>query len=375
MATENVYRQLQQHLDQMPVGFPATDSGVELRLLKHLFSPEEAELALHLSAFPEPVEKIHVRARKQGVELAQLQGVLEDLANRGAILKTKVDGEPRYSKAMLVLGIFEFQVNRLTKEFHADFRQYLDEGFALAAFTKKTSQMRTIPISEEVTPERRIGTYDDARELVTRSDGPFGVMNCVCRQGMDLQDEPCRQTDIRETCLLMKGAAKGAIESGDAREVSSGEMLGFLDRADRIGMVLQPQNTQDPDFICCCCGCCCGVLTTVKKLPRPAEYFDTNYFAAVTEELCTGCETCEDRCEMGAISYADGVAAVDRCFCIGCGLCVSTCQQEAIHLVEKEATKSPPKNTGDLYKQIMVERYGLLGAMKFVGKKALGVRT
>ncbi len=36
LATENVYRRLQQHIDNMPVGYPATESGVELRLLQHL---------------------------------------------------------------------------------------------------------------------------------------------------------------------------------------------------------------------------------------------------------------------------------------------------------------------------------------------------
>jgi len=375
MATENVYRRLQQHLDQMPVGFPATDSGVELRLLEHLFTREEAEMALHLSALPESIEKIHARAKKTGVELAELRDALQRLAAKGAITGTRIDGKPHYSKAMLALGIFEFQVNRLTKELHSDFLQYMDEAFVHAVATKKTSQMRTIPISEEVAPERRVGTYDNARDLVMRSEGPFGVMNCVCRQGMDLQAEPCRQSEIRETCLMLKDAATAMIESGDAREVSSEEMLGFLDRADEVGMVLQPENTQDPTFICCCCGCCCVSLTTARKLPRPAEYFDTNYFARVDEEACTGCETCGDRCAMGAISYADGVASVDRLYCIGCGLCVSTCPQAAIGLVEKAATKTPPKDTGDLYKKIMVERYGVLGTMRVVGKKALGMRT
>ena len=126
MASENVYRRLQQHLDQMPVGFPATDSGVELRLLEHLFTPEEAAIALHLSAFPEPVGRIQARASKEGIGLAHLQDALEDLAAKGAILKTKVDGEPRYSKAMLALGMFEFQAGRITKEYHSDFREYLD---------------------------------------------------------------------------------------------------------------------------------------------------------------------------------------------------------------------------------------------------------
>ncbi len=44
MKTETeVYHKLQQEIDKTPIGFPATGSGVELRLLKHLFSPEEAD--------------------------------------------------------------------------------------------------------------------------------------------------------------------------------------------------------------------------------------------------------------------------------------------------------------------------------------------
>ena len=43
-----IYRKLQQHLHTLPVGYPATKSGVELRLLKRVFSPEEAKIALKL---------------------------------------------------------------------------------------------------------------------------------------------------------------------------------------------------------------------------------------------------------------------------------------------------------------------------------------
>ncbi len=374
MAEENVYRRLQRHIDKMPVGFPATESGVELRVLQHLFSPEEAELALYLSALPESLDKIHSRAKKDGVELKELRQALNRLAAKGAIHKKKVDGKPHFSKLMLAVGMFEYQANRLTKGLHEDFLQYMDEGFAEAFHTKKTSQMRTIPISEEILPDRKIGTYDGARALVTSSQGPFAVLNCVCRQGADLMEKPCQQTEIRETCLLFGDFAGPALRSGGAREISQEEMLGFLDRADDIGMVLQPQNTQDPNFICCCCGCCCGVLSTAKKLPRPAEYFDSNYYAKVDGELCTECETCGDRCEMDAITYVDGIPSVELMLCIGCGLCVSTCPSEAITLAKKASTKTPPKDQTELYKKIMIERYGPLGAAKIVGKKFLGMK-
>jgi Fe-S-cluster-containing hydrogenase component 2 len=234
--------------------------------------------------------------------------------------------------------------------------------------------MRTVPINEKVLPERRIGTYHGAKDLVMNSKGPWAVINCVCRQGMDLQEDACKQTDIRETCLLMADFAEETISAGAAREVSKEEMVELLERADKLGMVLQPQNNLEPNFICCCCGCCCGVLGSVKKLPRPAEYFDTNYFAEVIPELCAECETCSDRCEIEAISYEDNVASVDLFRCIGCGLCVSTCPEGAIQLYEKEETKTPPKDQDAMYMKIMTERFGPLGTAKIAAKKMLGMK-
>ncbi len=374
MASESVYRRHQRHIDNMPVGYPATESGVELRLLQHLFTPEEAEMALYLSALPERLEKIHSRAKKAGISLEELREGLDRLAKKGAIQRKMSGGTPCYAKMMLAIGMFEFQVNRLTREFHSDVMQYMEEGFREAFHTRKTSQMRTIPINEEVVPERRIGTYDVARDLVLRSKGPFAVINCVCRQGMDLQGEPCRQTDIRETCLVMGEFAESVLAQGAGRAVSAEEMVRLLERADDAGMVLQPQNTQDPNFICCCCGCCCGVLSTAKKLPRPAEYFDTNYYARVDPELCTECGTCSDRCQMEAVSCADGVASVDLLRCIGCGLCVTTCPEEAMTLHAKARTKTPPKNQGALYQTIIMERFGPLGTAKILAKKILGMK-
>lgn len=64
MSEEKLCRDLQRHLDRTPVGFPATDSGVEIRILKRLFTPGDARLALCLSALPEPPSTIHKRVGK-----------------------------------------------------------------------------------------------------------------------------------------------------------------------------------------------------------------------------------------------------------------------------------------------------------------------
>ena len=40
----DVYQELREHLDSLPSGFPPSESCVEIRILRRLFSPEEAEL-------------------------------------------------------------------------------------------------------------------------------------------------------------------------------------------------------------------------------------------------------------------------------------------------------------------------------------------
>jgi len=56
--TENVYKKLARRLDSMPHGFPETESGVELRLLEKIFTPEEAELFSEMRLTPESATEI-----------------------------------------------------------------------------------------------------------------------------------------------------------------------------------------------------------------------------------------------------------------------------------------------------------------------------
>ena len=82
MTPEDLYRKLQQHLDRMPVGFPASKSGVEIKILMQLFTPEEAELTLELSALPEPAKTIHKRLKSK-MTLPELTQKLDQLSDKG----------------------------------------------------------------------------------------------------------------------------------------------------------------------------------------------------------------------------------------------------------------------------------------------------
>ncbi len=375
---KDVYRLLQKHLDRMPIPFPATESGVELRLLKHLFSVEEAEVALCLSALPEPASKIYRRLKRKDLTVGRLEVMLKRLYKKGAIRGVRsrngTIGRYRYSKVPLAIGMFEFQVDRITKKFAEDFFEYEKEAFAGALLDQGTKQMRTVPVNVSIDPEFHVGQYDDIRAIIKQSPGPFGVMNCVCRQAKDQMGKSCTHTDIRETCLTMEGAVESMKDLGVCREITREEALKILTKAKKAGLVLQPENTQHPHFVCCCCGCCCGVLTAAKFYDKPASFLHSNFQVEVDPEKCDGCDTCLERCQMDALKRENGYMKADPDRCIGCGLCVPTCRQHAIRLIKKDKEWVPPKRSNDMYKQIMMERFGIWGSMKIAGKAILGLK-
>ncbi len=369
----DVYRQLQRHLDYMPVPFPETKSGVEISLLKNLFDEEEAYIALQLSALPESIDKIHGRFKDGEITKDLLTSKLNGLFDKGAILSVPdPKSGPLYSKLPLAIGIFEHQVDRITKDLAEDFFKYEDEGFGEALLTAKTKQMRTIPVNVEIKPEFKVGSYDNARAIIEKSPGPFAVMNCVCRQAKEKMGEPCKQTDIMQTCFTLGNSASFMMNKGVAQKLSRDEIISLITRAEQEGMVLQPGNTQEPGFICCCCGCCCGVLTAAKKFPNPAELLSTNFYAEIDPDKCTACGDCIELCQMEALVPVNNHTEVLRSHCIGCGVCVNVCATEAITLMKTEKETVPPKDNKEMYKKMIMERYGVLGTLKFMGKAALG---
>jgi NAD-dependent dihydropyrimidine dehydrogenase PreA subunit len=373
---ENIYQQLRKHLDHMPVPFPATASGVELDLLKSLFTEEEATIACELSAFPESAERIYPRLKKK-YQLEDLKQKLDKMVKKGIIVRrlSKDSKTFLYQKIPLAIGMFEFQVNQLDKNFARLFFDYEKEAFFDGLFTMKNQQMRTIPINVAIEPQFSVGNYDDIRKVIKDSPGPFALMNCVCRQAKDLLEDSCKVTNHRESCITLEESAKYMIDRGVAREISRDELMKFLTLAKKEGLILQPENTQHPTFICCCCSCCCGILSAAAKYDQPAEYIHSNFRMEVNITKCDGCEDCIERCQMHAILKTEGHVEILNERCIGCGVCIPVCKQKALRLVKKEKETVPPLSKNEMYKKMMIERYGVPRALGYVIKSRLGMKV
>lgn len=354
----DVYRKLQKHLDKMPIGFPEVKDGSDIRVLKHLFSPEQAELATYLrfgwERDLEPIDKIYERAKEKGVtesklSKSELEKKLDEMVQKGLIMVKKENGKKVYGNALLMVGMFEFQINKLTKEFLNDFHNYFDKGWLPEAIRVKGAQLRIIPVEKSIDPDLNVSPFDDIEILINRAKEPYAVLPCICRQAKDILDDPCKATSRREVCLAFDFAAEMFVEQGWARQISKNELRSILEKNQEEGLVLQPDNSQKPTFLCSCCSCCCESLSRYLLMPRPADLSITNYYAEVDEDLCTGCETCVEICPMNAIKMKEGISSIKTKRCIGCGNCVIRCPSEAIELKKKERQFIPYPTMDDLY--------------------------
>ena len=334
--TADVYERLAEHLDNLPAGYPRTESGVEMRILRQLFTPEEAELAVSLSLIE---EEARVVARRAKLPVAEVAGRLEAMEKKGLIFSFQRDGSPpKYQATPFAVGFYEFQVNRLDPENVKDYEEYLSSWLDHDLWAK-IPQTRTIPVGESIDAEAEILSYERAEELV-RAHRRFAVAPCICRRERRIAGEGCDKP--LESCLSFGTAAKYYVRNELGREISREEALQILQGAEKAGLVLQPGNAKKPQFICACCGCCCGILGNIKRHPRPAEIVSSPFVAAVDVDECDACGICETRCQMEAISVDTGYALVDLGRCIGCGLCVTTCPSEAIVLTRKPAAEQRP---------------------------------
>ena len=368
---DKVYKDLQRHLDSQAVGFPATESGAEIRILKHIFSSRQALIATYLNFKPEPIETIFKRAKGLVESQDVLADILGDIEKKGGIL-SRIRGDKKYyCNAPLVVGMYELQLDRLTPEFIEDLNTYFsDRKFGIEFLSTELPQMRTIPIAKSISIKSNVSTFDEVTALLKKSNGVFAIFECLCRKKKSLQGKKCKVTDRKETCMAVGDFAQMAMDNGMGRRIELDEAISILEKNQKQGLVLQPSNTKQADFICSCCGCCCGMLRIHKSIPKPMDFWASNFYAKIDASKCNGCEICEKRCQAGAVKLIENtqVSIIDLNRCLGCGLCVTTCPKKAITLNKKPTQISPPSTRDDLYDIIMAKKKGKLEKSKVTGK-------
>ena len=154
MADE-VYKQLRAFYDKLPGGFPETDTGVEIKILKKMFNPEEAKIVLHMSAIPEPAFEI---ARRTGEDAGKVLEKLNNMADRNIIFRLPAEENPHFLVINFLIGAWEGQIwTKADREFAELVNEYLP-NLAKVWSAIKTQQTRVVPVNSAVSSCFRFGS-------------------------------------------------------------------------------------------------------------------------------------------------------------------------------------------------------------------------
>jgi electron transport complex protein RnfB len=334
--TRDVYERLAMALDNLPNGFPRTPSNVELRILKKIFSREEARVASQLHGMMESIDAI---AKKLGLSVQEARAELTKMAKRGLVWFEDVEGKPLFRLAPFVVGIYEAQLETMDHELAHLVEEYFTNGGAIGIMKPQPALHRVIPAQKAVKSEL-ILPYDDVKAILLNSKS-FGLRDCVCRVQRKHLGLKC-EFPLR-TCLFFSDYERRP----HRYTISKEDALAFLDKAEEIGLVHTVSNVmKGVGYVCNCCGCCCGILRGINDWGIENSVAHANYTATIDRDICVNCGTCRTRCQVHAIAERNGISVVDKKKCIGCGLCVTGCPNNAAQLKRKPQKEiiSPPQD-------------------------------
>ena len=85
---------------------------------------------------------------------------------------------------------------------------------------------------------------------------------------------------------------------------------------------------------------------------RNEQDYYSGYKAQISNESCTNCGVCAQKCKFGAIAYKNGEYVVDNISCEGCGFCARICPASAIAMKDDMVGKTYTSDIGDGCKMV-----------------------
>lgn len=331
MSETTVYQQLALHMGQ-------GDSKTVPAIFKILADDNEAAVLLAAS----PPKTIAELSKDTGISESEIEAMIDPLFRKGLIFKSRKPDAIRYYRVRS-----SFQLHDSTAVMNDPpaglmdlWLQWTKDEWPVVSRMMEdllpTPVLRVIPVNISIDYNTKILAVDDVANLVERARS-IAVTRCSCRA----IDGACGHTI--ENCMQLDKAADYAIERGTGRPLTKKEAMDMLLKCEEEGLVHTAGNsTAVGHVICNCCSDCCVNWTSIRdglgKFVVPSRFR-----ASVSEDDCTGCELCIERCYFDALHMGeDGYATVHAENCLGCGLCQVVCATDAIKMDEARPVQFIP---------------------------------
>jgi len=170
----------------------------------------------------------------------------------GAIGCFKFFGQQVYMFFPFAIGIYEFQLNRLDKQFVDLFEKYAPTFLTgLGGF--KPAYTRVIPVNAKIDPQLQVHLYEDLHRIIDQSKS-FRVQDCICRKERPLRDVP---VSIRwRVAWPFPRKREPSIISPWPEGLFPKKSFPGIVGAEKEGLVHCSWNVQQGHrFVCNCCPC------------------------------------------------------------------------------------------------------------------------
>jgi NAD-dependent dihydropyrimidine dehydrogenase PreA subunit len=339
MTTDKVYTKLAEHLSRLGMGYPVREDLVDI--LKEVFSPLEAEVALCIPNTPIPLEPVSVDEIRKGTNLDQgaLVEILEGLDQKDLVYSARMsDGKKGYALHQVGFGFpqtfhWKGEDTPQARKMARLIAKYFNRQVTREAFSpSETKPYRYIPVGKTV-PTGVQGVYPfHMMEHVIENATAIAVAHCTCRVAYRLAGKGCDHPT--EVCMKFNDMARYVIEKGLAKEISKDEALAIVKQAEESGLVHFVDNAEgEIQHNCNCCGCACWNVGSIRRRKIPRDVLMATYFIRTTDEdQCTGCGECVDICPVQAVTLEGDLPVIDEAWCIGCGVCGTVCPTGAVQI-------------------------------------------
>ncbi len=354
ISGKDSYKQLRNKINELNVR--VYESENLYLILKELYSAEEAKFVVNM---PSSLSTMNDLLRSIKLPEKKLREILNSLCLKGLVVDIFINNNFYYVPSPMVIGIFEFTMMRMDKNFDVKkiahlFHKYLDNrDFYDLNFGKneKMGIMRSLPYEDSIFEDEYVEVldYEKATAIVENAD-VFSIGHCSCRhEKLHVDKKKC---DVPlETCSSFGYSAEYLIRNKLARKASKSEMLENIARSKEMGLILNSDNIRKKNqFICHCCKCCCNVIQGINKFGYTNILVTSSFIAELNENDCKHCGLCVKACGVEAIKLEKNASGkikvtIDETRCLGCGVCTFKCTPNAIKLKKRKKKVIHPETT------------------------------